>query len=369
MRIAFIADALDFQYAGIHIYTREILRALMLIDTRNEYIIIRGKEDERIGHAEEIIVPVKPNVPEHKRLRLMTSIPRVLVKAGVDVAVEPSHFGPFNLPKGIKRITVLHDLTPFLLPEFHVLSSRIFHRLLMPGILRRANHVITVSEHTRKDMIKRFPFTEGKSTAILLGRDTSFERKENEGILKKYNIRQPYFLYVGTLEPRKNLNILIEAYHTFRQKSELPHQLILTGKKGWKIDGLLQVIDRSHYKNDIVLTDYVAREELPVLYSMAEAFVYPSLYEGFGLPVLEAMSCGAAVITSNVSSLPEVGGEAALYFDPSSAEQLSNLLLKIARDEGLKKHQEELSLQQAQKFTWEKTARKTLDVIKSCYSG
>ncbi len=363
MKIAFIADALDFQYAGIHIYTREILRALVAIDNENEYIVVRAKAGEKIEGAKEIIVPVHPKIPGHKRLRLFTSIPRALVKAGADVVIEPSHFGPFNLLKHIKRITVLHDLTPFLLPDFHVLSSRVFHRLLMPGILRRAHHVITVSEHTRQDMVERFPFTKEKSTAILLGRDTSFEPKQDTSVLEKYAIRQPYFLYVGTLEPRKNLTVLIEAYHTFREKSGLAHQLILTGKKGWKIDGLLQTIQQSPYRNDIILTGYVAREELPVLYSMCEAFVYPSLYEGFGLPVLEAMSCGAAVITSKVSSLPEVGGDAALYFEPQSAAQLSDLLLNITKNPTLKTQHQQAALQQAQQFTWEKTAEATLNII------
>ena len=363
MRIAFIADALDFQYAGIHIYTREILKALVAIDTENEYIVVRGKSGDKIEGAEEIIIPVQPNIPGHKRLRLFTNIPRSLVKAGADVVVEPSHFGPFNLPKHIKRVTVLHDLTPFLSPDYHVFSSRLFHRLLMPRVLRRADHVLTVSEHTRRDMIARFPFTEKKSTAILLGRDELFVPKNDKSVLEKYDIRQPYFLYVGTLEPRKNLNVLVDAYNTFRKKSGLNYQLVLVGKKGWKIDNLLEKIQQSPFQKDIILTGYVAREELPMLYTMSEIFVYPSLYEGFGLPVLEAMSCGARVITSKVSSLPEVGGDAAMYFDPNSPEQLANLMLQLAFDTPLLKILSEKSLAQAQQFSWEKTAKKTLTVL------
>ena len=363
MKIAFIADALDFQYAGIHIYTREILKALVAVDTENEYIVVRGKSGDKIDGAEELVIPVRPNIPGHKRARLFTSIPRALVKADADVVVEPSHFGPFNLPKHIKRVTVLHDLTPFLSPDYHVFSSRVFHRLLMPGILRRADHVITVSEHTRHDMVVRFPFTEKKSTAILLGRDELFIPKNDKSVLEKYGIRQPYFLYVGTLEPRKNLNVLVDAYNTFRQRSGLNRQLVLVGKKGWKIDNLLEKIRQSPYQKDIILTGYVAREELPVLYTMSEIFVYPSLYEGFGLPVLEAMSCGARVITSEVSSLPEVGGDAVMYFDPNSANQLANLILQLSFDAPLLKILSEKSLVQAQQFSWKKTARETLAVL------
>ncbi len=210
MRIAFIADALDFQYAGIHMYTREIIKALVAIDKENEYVVVRGKAGEKIEGAEEIIAPVNPNIPMHKQFRLFTSIPRALVKAGVDVVVEPRHLGPFNLPKHIKRVTVLHDLTPILFPDYHTFSGRVLHRYLLPRVLRRTDHVLTVSEHTRRDMVTRFPFTEKKSTAILLGRDEAFTPKKDNSILEKHGIRQPYLLYVGTLEPRKNLETLIE---------------------------------------------------------------------------------------------------------------------------------------------------------------
>jgi len=314
MRIAFIADALDLQYAGIHIYTREILRALTALDSGHEFIIIRAKAGEPIPNAQEIIVPVNSRIPAHQRIRLFTSIPRALVKAKADLVVEPSHFGPFNLPKHIKRVTILHDLTPFLSADFHVFSSRMFHRLLMPRVFRRTDHIITVSEHTRQDLISRFPFAESKSSPILLGRDENFVPTQDISILKKHNIHQPYLLYVGTLEPRKNLLVLLSAYEAFRQKNSQVNQLVLVGKKGWKTETLLAAIEASPYRKDIILTGYVERSELPVLYSMAKMFVYPSLYEGFGLPVLEAMSCGAVVLTSSISSLPEVGGDAALYF-------------------------------------------------------
>jgi len=245
-----------------------------------------------------------------------------------------------------------------LFPDYHVLSSRILHRYLLPRVLRRADHVLTVSEHTRRDMVVRFPFTEKKSTAVLLGRDEAFVPKNDKSVLEKYDIRQPYFLYVGTLEPRKNLNVLVEAYNTFRQKSGLNYQLVLVGKKGWKIDDLLKKIQQSPYQKDIILTGYVAREELPVLYTMSEVFVYPSLYEGFGLPVLEAMSCGARVITSQVSSLPEVGGDAAIYFDPNSAEQLANLMLQLSFDASLLKILSKKSFAQAQRFSWDGRKRR-----------
>ncbi len=365
MRIAFIADALDLQYAGIHIYTREILKALTSIDSGHEFIIIRAKAGESIPNAEEIIVPVNPNIPAHQRIRLFTNIPKALAKAKADIVVEPSHFGPFNLPKHIKRVTILHDLTPFLSADFHVFSSRMFHRLLMPGVFRRADHIITVSAHTRDDLITRFPFAESKSTPILLGRDENFVPNQDISILEKYGIHPPYLLYVGTLEPRKNLLVLLRAYEAFRQKSSQVYQLVLVGKKGWKTAALLTAIEASPYRAAIILTGYAKRSDLPVLYSMADIFVYPSLYEGFGLPVLEAMSCGTAVITTNVSSLPEVGGNAALYFQPDAPEQLLDLLLRLSADKHLFQRQRNLSLEQAKQFSWQKTAIEMIRIFES----
>lgn len=365
MRIAFIADALDQQYGGIHVYTKQLLKALSKVDKNNEYIILRINKTQEFDSFEEIALPY-PSYPGYRAIRLFAEIPLLLSKKGVDVVVEPAHFGPFNLPKKIKRVTVIHDMTTFLFPQFHLFHSQLLQKVFLPSILKRASQIITNSEHTTKDLIKFFPFTANKTTPTLLGKDEIFKPTKDAQVLEKYKIPQPYILYLGTLEPRKNIPVLIQAFNEFKTKTGLPHKLVLVGKKGWKFTEVFNAINESKFKHDILLPGYVAQEHLPILYSMAEVFVYPSTYEGFGLPVLEAMSCGAPVITTNVSSIPEVGGEAAHYFSPNSVVSLVELLVKICRNSEMRNTLSKQSLKQAVKFNWEKTAAETIKVFEKC---
>jgi glycosyltransferase involved in cell wall biosynthesis len=181
-------------------------------------------------------------------------------------------------------------------------------------------------------------------------------------VLQKYGLRQPYLLFVGTLEPRKNLLSLLRAYENFR-RSGPAMQLVLVGREGWKNKDFFTALEASPYRADIVLTGYTERAELPVLYSMAHLFVYPSRYEGFGLPALEAMACGAPVLLSRSSSLPEVGGTAAAYFDPSDLEDFSKKLLQTATGEQNLHQMAKASLQQAALFDWEESARAFLSFL------
>ncbi len=364
MKIAFLGDALDIQYAGIHIYVKEILRAITQLDSPHEWFVLRSQEGGEYKGVQEIISPIRP-LPMYQKMRFFTSIPQKMRQHKMDVVIEPAHFGPFNLPKSTKRVTVIHDITPVLFPEYHPRASSFFHKLLLPIITKNADAIITNSQHTQKDLMEHYPKAKDKSSVVYLGKEAQFQPTQDASILKKYGIQQPYIFFVGTLEPRKNLSVLVKAYEAFRQTSNQNIQLVLAGKKGWKIEDLLSTIEASSYKDDIVLTNYVERSELPTLYSMAEVFVYPSLYEGFGLPVLEAMACGTAVITSNVSSLPEVGGEAALYFDPKDINELSAKMKELLNNKSILKEREQLCLKQAAQFSWKKAAQETLNIIEN----
>ena len=200
MRIAILADPLDNQSAGIHVYTRELLRAMTQINTAHEFIIVRAKAGtEDFGTAEQIIVPIKSFPPFHLRIRQLWTIPKILVQKKVDVVIEPAHFGPFNLPKHIKRVTVIHDLTPLLFPAFHPFMSVLFHQRFLKGALQKTDLVLTNSAHTAKDVVEQFPFTENKIKAILLGKDESYCPTEKPEILTKYKISQPYILFMLSL--------------------------------------------------------------------------------------------------------------------------------------------------------------------------
>ena len=266
MRIAFLADPLDRQYGGIHVYTKELIKALSVLDTKNEYIIVRSESKNEFIGIEEIVIPYS-SFPGYRFWRLFFQVPRVLAKKEVDIVVEPAHFGPFNLPKKIKRVTVIHDMTVFMFPELHVWSSQYLQRKFLPRILKKADQVITNSKNTTKDLLKFFPFVKDKTTSILLGKDLSFKPQINNDILLNHKIKQPYILFVGTLEPRKNITTIIKAFDKFKDQSGLKHQLILVGKKGWKSDSIFDSIDQSPYKDDIIWLGYVPKEEFVLLSS------------------------------------------------------------------------------------------------------
>jgi glycosyltransferase involved in cell wall biosynthesis len=364
MKIAILADALDLQNAGIHIYLREFIRAAVEQDAENQYVVVRAKAAGQFEGAEEIVLPVRSGLPGHQRWRQFTTIPKVLVQAKAEVVVEPAHFGPFNLPPRVKRVTIIHDLTPVLFPRFHPAPSVLSHRCLLPGILKRANLVIANSQNTCRDMEVAYPFVKGKTEIILPGREKSFLPTFDNLVLKKYGIRQPYLLSVGTIEPRKNLTTLLQAYETFRNEGGQPLQLVFAGQMGWKNNDFFHLLERSPYRQDIRLTGYVERADLPALYSQCRLFIYPSLYEGFGLPVLEAMSCGAPALVSQASSLPEVGGEAAAYFSPQSVGELASQLGRLTASDTILLKMSELSLRRAANFTWQQAAEKWRRLVK-----
>lgn len=365
LKIAIIADALDYQYAGIYYYTKEIINALAKIDSYNEYLIVRSISKGDISkNVKELIIP-QAKFPGSAPYRLFVQIPRILTKKKVDIVLEPRHFGPFNLPKAIKRITFIHDLTPLHHPEWHQFASRFLQQLFLPSILRRTDHVLTNSEYTKEDVIRYFPVTKNKITSTLLATESFFKPKEDYNLLKKLGIDSPYLLHVGTVEPRKNLTILIEAFEQFKQQSEQKLQLVLVGKKGWKSENVFTAIENSPYRNDMKVLGYVERNALIALYSSAEAFVYPSLFEGFGLPLVEAMSCACPIISSNAACLPEIADKAGIYFSPTSSKELFQQIHSLLSSPSKKIELQQLSLQQAKKFNWEKTAKETLSVFQS----
>ena len=247
---------------------------------------------------------------------------------------------------------MIHDLTPILFPQYHRFYSHLLQRIFLKRILRKADIILSNSQNTNKDLVKVYPFTKSKNQTILLGRDSGFQPVNARTYLDRHNISKPYFLCTGTIEPRKNLALLLDAYSQFRKKEEVDVLLLLVGKDGWKTTAFYEKLENHDFRDDIVLTGFVEKHELIELYSNALALVYPSLYEGFGLPILEANSCGTQVICSNNSSLPEVGGDAALYFDPTDVNDLHSKLHTAFEDYNNSAEQTRKFTDQADKFSW-----------------
>jgi len=329
MRIAIIADPLDNQRAGVHVYVRELVHALARMETQHEYIIIREKKDPALDLEQVEVANIHLPVG-YASLRLFFIIPRLLRRLKVDVVFEPAHFGPFNLSSGIRRITMIHDLTPILFPEYHRWHSQLLQRTFLPRILRRADMVLSNSLNTAHDLARVYPITVDKTVTIPLGYDDRIKRDEGKEFITQYKLDHPYFLFVGTIEPRKNLSGLLRAYQTFREQSTARVKLVVVGQNGWKSEGFFQEFEQHPYRADIVLTGFVPLALLGQAYTRALALVYPSFYEGFGFPIVEALACGTNVICPGNSSLPEVGGKLALYYPAEREDLLTAHMLTVA---------------------------------------
>lgn len=353
MKIAILADPIDNQRGGVHVYTKELINALTQLDKTNEYLLVREKATPSIPGTQSLVVPNNRFGLIFAAFRMFFIIPFLLRRRKVDVVLEPAHFGPFNLPKSVHRVTVIHDLTPLLFPQYHLWHSQMLQRLFLKGILRRASLVITNSEHTQKDVLQHFPFLKGRITAAPLGANPNIHPVQSMAWLQSKGIETGYWLTVGTIEPRKNLVRLLEAYEQYRRAGG-SRALVVAGQRGWKSEAFFETLKTHPYQKDITVTGFVPDGALPELYSHAQALIYPSEYEGFGLPVLEALRCGCPVICSAVSSLPEVGGDLAYYVDYQVPASITRQMQAVDQLGGQERAQlQQRAIEWASQFTWE----------------
>ena len=283
-----------------------------------------------------------------------------------DVLFVPAHVLPLIHPR--RSVVTVHDLGYLAYPEAHKTGDRRYLDWSTRWNARRAEFVIADSAATQADLIRAYGVDERKIRVIHLGRDESLAPVRDAQVLAevqaRYGIAAHYVLYVGTLQPRKNLARLIEA---FARAAAAPAfagiQLVLAGKKGWLYDDLFAQVERMGLAGRVIFPGYIDDADLPALLSGAPAFVFPSLYEGFGIPVLEAGACGVPVITSNTSSLPEVAGDAALLVDPHDVDAIAEAMTRLVTGEALRADLSWRGLANVQRFSWEKCARETLAVL------
>ncbi|MFZ0011404.1 MAG: glycosyltransferase family 1 protein [Halobacteriota archaeon] len=305
---------------------------------------------------------------------------RLIKDGSISLIHNVDNLGPFlfrhqDLPA--KKVLTVHDIAPVMLPACYkrVVPDRILRfdfAVVLPKLIENCDLTIVVSHSTMKDLVAKFGVRKEKLKVIHLGVDTSFFHPHSDysHVMRKYNLRRSYLLYVGDDSPRKNLKTLIRAYVSVFQ--EIPNDLVLIGPINEnKIRAYINSSGLpSHVKKEaqrrIILPGYVAYDDLPHIYSAATALIFPSLYEGFGLPPLEAMACDCAVVLSNNSSLTEVTGEAALYIDsPLSYDDISRNVLEIVHNESLRERLRSLGHTQARKFRWESTVQKTINAYDS----
>jgi len=350
--------------AGTAHYTKELVRALLEIDSDNEYFLFFGQEKNipeefKRPNAKIIILPPKslPFISSHWQFS------RTLKQCRLDIFHAPAN----TLPVGYNGASILtiHDLAIYQNSEWFP-KQTFSTNFLVPRSLAMAKKIIVPSESTKQDLQKIFRAPEEKIKVIYEGVRTE-EPSENakNSTLEKFNLPEKnYFLFLGTIEPRKNLIALIAAYKILLQKNPDAPILVLAGGKGWKNDDIFEAIKKRSLENKIKCLGYVSNEEKFALMKSALAFVYPSLYEGFGLPILEAMSLGAPVITSRISSIPEITGDSALLIDPNNDGEIASALEKLWKDENLRNDFINKGKHQSAKFSWIKTAEQTLQTYK-----
>jgi alpha-1,3-rhamnosyl/mannosyltransferase len=268
-------------------------------------------------------------------------------------------------PRKPKLTTTLHDLTPWILPECHTPAMVAADKEFAERVLKRADGIIAVSENTRQDAIRILGLKPEKIHVIHLGVPDEYFHVTPESVARirtTYSLTTPYFLFVGTIEPRKNLDTLLTAWEGMPEDFRRHHDLVVAGMAGWRSEATMNRLLQAKSDNkSIRYLAYVPEADMPALTAGTFALVYPSLYEGFGIPVAQAMAAGRPVITSNVSSLPEVAGEAALLVDPKSARELAGALMKMVDSPGLSEQLGAMGAERARRYSWPRAARLALN--------
>ena len=355
MRIGIDISQIVYQ-TGVSRYTAELVENLLKIDQKNQYVLYAGSLRQRQilkafvaklpRKVKLVLSPFSPKIADLIFNRCNLPINRLIGNVNV------FHASNWMIPKiECPIVTTIHDLTFLKFPEEHLPYYIAAHKRHLFRA-KKAQVVITVSQATKRDLINE-GFATDKIHVVYEAAGSMFKPVKAAVVKAKYQLTKPFILSVGTREPRKNIKRLIQAWKPLRRQ----YDLVIVGQFGWG--------EKTQVLPGIKLLGFVPDEDLVGLYSGAQAFVYPSLYEGFGLPVVEALSCGCPVVTSNVSSLPEIGGEAAIYVDPLSVAAITSGI-KTALESTSKLRR--LGLEQAKKFSWEKTARETLKIYEKVYA-
>ncbi|MGO8673253.1 MAG: glycosyltransferase [Capsulimonadaceae bacterium] len=377
MRIGLDVRTLSGHYTGDRTYWRGLVQGLAVVDVENEYFLYtrRPVEGDLPAVGPNFTWRVVP-APSNDALWMQQAFPSAARRDRIDVAHTQYNTPLFGMSCPI--VTTVHDITFALFPEHFLPRDRFILNRFVPDSMRRAARVIAVSESTRRDILRRYKqLPPEKVVTTLLAPDSQFTPREQESarreVNSKYDLRdRPYILSVGVLQPRKNLALLLDAYALVRLGPARPsHRLVIVGKRGWKneeLDSQLKDLPPEVVEG-ITFTGYVPDQDLPLLYSGADLLCYPSVYEGFGLPPLEAMACGCPVLCTRTSSLPEVVGDAGLLLPPNDSDAWANAIDKLLAEPLVRRRWADRGLERARGFLWDKTARATIEVYRAAASG
>jgi glycosyltransferase involved in cell wall biosynthesis len=377
MNLLIDASAIPKQPVGAGVYISRLVRELLLAIHEFDLRIIAHEDDFELFNLQEVYKKNFLFVSDYGRgFRILSeqfTYPKFIKANRIDLY----HGLHYSMPliKKTRIVTTVHDMTFFKVPQTHIWLKKLYFKFFIKYSGNHSDHLISVSDNTKIDLINLFNIKPEKITTTHLGVDEKFrpiDDLDKFQILKnKYHLPDHFVLYVGLIEPRKNLSSLIRSYSNLRMSISLIKDihLVIAGRWGWESEKLMVLVSELNIAEQVHFPGYIEPEDLPFLYNMAKVFVYPSFYEGFGLPVLESMACGTPVITSNVSSMPEFVGDSGLLIDPNDISGIQNALGDLLMNDQLRIELSGRALKRSKEFTWKETARKTLDVYRRVLKG
>jgi glycosyltransferase involved in cell wall biosynthesis len=365
MRIAFDGTTLTPGRTGVGYYTEHLLQHLAreVANTGDEIVVVSNQPIETQS-------PLPQHVRVHEGHRFPIRIGWMQMRAARALdAIRPdvAHFTNGMMPLGspVATVVTVHDMSLRLYPRCHPVRRLLLNRPLMHVAIRQAQSIVTVSNSARRDLLRLHSVPADRVSVVHEAASPVFrpiaDRARLEDMRTRYGLPPRFILYVGTIEPRKNLTRLMAAFARARHAG-IPHHLVCVGPYGWASHDLSGQIDRLGIRHAVHFTGYVPFDHLPAIYNLGDFFAFPSLYEGFGLPVVEAMASGLPVLTSNTSSLGEIAGDAAETIDPTDTDAMADAIVRLATDPELRRDRAERGLRRARTFSWVQTARQMIAV-------
>lgn len=368
MRIGIDGRALTGRFTGDRTYWLNLVRALLADPgcARDHHFTVYSRLPIAAGTLPDLPNLTLRTIPaSNNRLWTLLAFPKALCDDGIDLA-HTQYTTPLRAPCPV--VTTVHDISFRLYPEWFPRKHRVLLNLTVPAAMRRAVRVITDSASSRRDILRVYRLPDEKVSAIPLAAGPEFhpipQETARQIVKDRFRIAAPFALSVGVLQPRKNISLLIEAFALARHQCTVDQALVLTGKRGWGFEGLTRQAARLKVSDFILFTDYVPDDVLPILYSAADAVAYPSLYEGFGLPPVEAMACGAATLVSDRPCMPETVGHGAWILPALDPVPWGEALARLSMEPDLRDHWSRRGIARAGELSWTDTARQTLDVYR-----
>ncbi len=353
---------------GIGWFTHEIFSRVTQLMPEVEFVFFFDRKPNQKflynSNVKGVIVPPQARHPFLWYWWFEWSIPKVLKQYKIDLFISPD--GYLSLKTDVPTIITIHDLAFYHFKQHVPYLVNKYYNRYTPKFAKKASHIVTVSEFSKQDIISRYAINEQKISVIGNGCNNKIiplDERQQQLVRNHYTSRAQYFIYIGAMHPRKNISGLLKAFDKFKAQYSSNIKLVLVGRMAWKTKEINKVFNAMHFADDVVKVGHLEREELSKVLGAAMALVYPSFFEGFGIPLLEAMHAEVPIITSNRSSLPEVAGDAALYVNPNNNEELVEALLRIAKDYTLRESLIAKGKEQRNKYSWEKSASQMVDLI------